>query len=337
MKAMVLAAGLGLRMRPLTLLRAKPVLPVLNRPLLHWTMEKLARAGVRYVMVNLHHLPGTIEDVLGTGRRWGLAIRYCDEPVILGTGGGPRAVRGLFGGEPMLIVNGDVLFDFDVRRVLAAHRASSAVATLALRRNPVPHAYSPVVTDRSGRIVSISGRPRPASGRVGMFASVHVLDPRLLDRLPDGASDSVRDLYIPLLAEGAHLLGVHTGGAWYDFGRPALYRDAQLRLIPGRGRDRVLVDGTARVAATARLRRSVVGGRARVAAGARVERSVLWDGAVVEAGARVSGAIVATGAVVRAGEAAEEVIVLPAGALEAGGEAGGRVERRGDVAWVDLR
>jgi mannose-1-phosphate guanylyltransferase len=170
-----------------------------------------------------------------------------------------------------------------------------------------------------------------------MFASVHVLDPALLERLPEGASDSVRDLYIPLLGEGAHLHGVRTRGAWYDFGRPALYRDAQLRLLPGRGRDRVLVDAKARVAATARLRRSVVGGRARVGASARVERSVLWDGAVVEAGAMARGAIVATGGVVRAGEAAKEVVVLPAEVLEAGGESGGRVERRGDMAWVELR
>jgi NDP-sugar pyrophosphorylase family protein len=337
MKAMVLAAGLGLRMRPLTLLRAKPALPVLNRPLLHWTMVALARAGVRYVMVNLHHLPETITDVLGTGRRWGLVIRYSDEPVILGTGGGPRAVREAFGHEPLLLVNGDVLFDIDLRRLTEAHRASGARATLALRRNPVPHAYSPVVTDRRGRILSIAGRPRRARGAVSMFASVHVLDPDLLDRLPEGASDSVRDLYIPLLAEGARLQGVRTRGAWYDFGRPALYRDAQLRLLPGRGRDRVLVDGKARVAATARLRRSVVGARARVGAIARVERSVLWDGAVVEAGARAEGAIVATGGVVRAGEAAQEVIVLRAAALEAGGAAGGRVERRGDMAWVELR
>jgi NDP-sugar pyrophosphorylase family protein len=337
MKAMVLAAGLGLRMRPLTLLRAKPVLPVLNRPLLHWTMESLARAGVRDVIVNLHHLPETITDVLGTGRRWGLVIRYSDEPVILGTGGGPRAVRGWFGHEPLLIVNGDVLFDFDLRRLLAAHRTTGAVATLALRRNRVPYAYSPVVSERSGRILSIAGRPRRKRGKVAMFASVHVMDPALLDRLPEGASDSVRDLYIPLLADGAHLQGVRTRGAWYDFGRPALYRDAQLRLLPGRGRDRVLVDAKARVAATARLRRSVVGGKARVAAFARVERSVLWDGAVVEAGATLSGAIVATGGVVRAGEVAEEVIVLPAAALPAGGDAGGRWERRGDMAWVELR
>jgi NDP-sugar pyrophosphorylase family protein len=337
MKAMVLAAGLGLRMRPLTLLRAKPALPVLNRPLLHWTMERLARAGVTHVMVNLHYLPETVTDVLGRGRRWGLVMRYSDEPVLLGTGGGPRAVRGLFGREPMLIVNGDVLFDFDLRRLLAVHRACGARATLALRRNPIPYAYSPVVVDRSGRILSIAGRPRRARGPVTMFASAHVLDPALLDRLPEGASDSVRDLYIPALAEGAHLQGVRTEGAWYDFGRPSLYRDAQLRLLPGRGPDRALVDGKARVAATARLRRSVVGSGARVASGARVERSVLWEGAAVEAGARLSGAIVATGGVVRAGDRAEDVIVLPAAALETGGEAGGRVERRGDMAWVELR
>jgi len=332
---MVLAAGLGLRMRPLTLLRAKPALPVLNRPLLDWTMTKLARAGVRDVVVNLHHLPETVTAVLGSGRRFGLRVRYSREQTILGTGGGPRAVREVFGDEPLLLVNGDVLFDLDPRRLLAVHRASGARATLALRPNPVPYAYSPVVSDRRGRIRSIAGRPAGARGAVSMFASVHVLDPALLERLPEGVSDSVLDLYIPLLAEGAHLQGVPSRGAWYDFGRPRLYRDAQLRLLPGRGRDRVLVDGGARVGATARIRRSVVGAGARIAGGARVERSVLWDGAVVEAGARVSGSIVVTRGVVRSEEEAQGVIVLPAEALGQG-EAAGRVERRGDMAWVDL-
>jgi mannose-1-phosphate guanylyltransferase len=246
-------------------------------------------------------------------------------------------VREAFGDEPLLIVNGDVLSEIDLRRLAAAHRASRARATLALRRNPVPYAYSPVVSDRSGRILSIAGRPRGARGTVSMFASVHVLDPALLDRLPNGASDSVRDLYIPLLAEGGYLQGVRFRGAWYDFGRPSLYRDAQVRLIPGRGRDRCLVDGRARIGATARLRRSVVGRGARVSAEARVERSILWDGAVVEAGARVARAIVTTGGVVRAGERAEDVIVMPAGALGSGGDAGGPLEWRGDMAWVELR
>ena len=330
---MVLAAGLGLRMRPLTLLRAKPVLPVLNRPLLHWTLLRLRRAGVREVVVNLHHLPETVVSALGDGRGLGLQIRYSRENVILGTGGGPRAVRDFFGGEPFLLVNGDVLFEMDVRALVRRHRESGACATLALRPNPDPTAYSPVVTDRRGRVLSIAGRPRRAQGVVSLFASVHVMEPALLDRLPEGASDSVRDLYLPQLAEGAHLLGVRMRGAWFDLGRPSLYLAAQLRLLPG---GRPVIDRTARVSSSARVRRSVVGAGARVGAGAWVERSVVWEGAVIAAGAQVSGAVVASGATVLEGERAERVIVLPAEALVGAGDAGGCVERRGDMAWVEL-
>lgn len=332
MKAMVLAAGLGLRMRPLTLLRAKPALPVLDRPLLQLTLERLARAGVRDVVVNLHHLPESVIEASGPGRRHGLRVRYSREREILGTGGGPRKVREFFGREPCLLVNGDVFFDFDLRALVARHRASGALATLALRPLPDPRAYSSVVTDRRGRILSIAGRPRPARGTVSMFASVHVLEPRLLERLPPGPSDSVRDLYMPLLAEGAHLAGVRCAGAWYDFGRPALYRDAQLRMLRGRGQ--VLVGSGARVAPAAAVRRSVLGARSRVAKYARVERSVLWEGAVVEAGARVLGSIVTTAGVVRAGERARGVIVLPLAALGPGEREG--VERHGEMAWVGI-
>ena len=157
---MVLAAGLGTRMRPLTLLRAKPALPVLDRPLIAFTLERLARSGVRDVIVNLHHLPESVTGALGGGRRFGLRIRYVHEPRILGTGGGPRAVRDFFGREPFLLVNGDVYFELDLRQLVARHRASGALATLALRRLPDPRAYSTVVSDRRGRILSIAGRPK---------------------------------------------------------------------------------------------------------------------------------------------------------------------------------
>jgi mannose-1-phosphate guanylyltransferase len=334
MKAMVLAAGLGLRMRPLTLLRAKPVLPVLNRPLLHWTLERLAAAGVDEVVVNLHHLPETVRAAVGDGGGFGLRVRYSYEPQILGTGGGPKAVRGFFGSEAFLLVNGDVLFEMDLRGLVERHRRSGACATLALRPNPDPAAYSAVVADRRGRILSIAGRPRPASGAVSLFASVHVMQPELLERLPQGASDSVRDLYIPLLAEGAQLLGVRTRGAWYDLGRPSLYRDTQLRLLRG---GRALVHPGAEVAGDAEVSRSVIGAGARVESGGRVERSVLWDGVVVEAGARLAGAVLAEGAVVRAGERAERVVVMPAAALASDAEAGVRVERHGEMAWVQIQ
>lgn len=334
MKAMVLAAGLGLRMRPLTLVRAKPVLPVLNRPLLHWTLEHLVRHGVDDVIVNLHHLPDTVTEALEDGRPFGLRIRYAHERPILGTGGGPRAVRDVLGHQPVLLVNGDVLFDFDLSDLVARHRASGARATLALLPNPDPRAYGSVVTDRDGRILSLAGLPRDARGTRSLFTGVHVLDPALLDRLPEGASDSVRDLYAPMVAEGERVDGVRVHGAWYDFGRPSLYRDTQLRLLPGRGRDRVLLHPRARVSDGARVRRSVVGAGVGVGGEAVVERSVLWDGATIEAGARVEESILVSGAIVRRGEHARGVAIVPWRGLKGLEE---NVEVRGHMAWVKLK
>jgi len=330
---MVLAAGYGLRMRPLTRLVAKPALPVLNRPLLHWTLDRLAGAGVREVVVNTHHLPETVEAAARKARGLGLKVKTVrEEPRILGTGGGPRAVRDWLGPDPVLLVNGDVLFAMDLRKLVARHRGLCARATLALRPNP--GGYSAVVSEpRSGRILSIAGKPRPAEGTVSMFASVHVLDPALLERLPEGPSDSVLDLYIPMLGRGEPVHGRRLGGAWYDLGRPSLYRDAQLRLLSA---GRSLVEGTARVSSSAAVMRAVVGARSRIGPGAVVESSVLWERARVEAGARASWSILTAGAVVRRGERAAGVIVLPAAAL-AGEEAGGAVERHGDMAWVSVQ
>jgi mannose-1-phosphate guanylyltransferase len=330
---MVLAAGYGLRMRPLTQLVAKPALPVLNRPLLRFTFERLASAGVRDVIVNAHHLAETVERAARASRGLGLRVRTVpEEPEILGTGGGPRAVREWLGRGPVLLVNGDVLFTTDLRALVARHRALGARATLALRPNP--GGYSSVVSEpRTSRILSIAGKPHPATGTASMFASIHVLDPALLDRLPEGPSDSVLDLYIPMLARGEAVHGSRLPGAWYDLGRPSLYRDAQLRLLPG---GRSLVEDSARVSGSATVRRAVVGARARVSSGAVVESSVLWEGAVVEAGARVARSVVTAGAVVRTGERAAGVIVLPAAALSEG-DAGGAVERHGDMAWVSVQ
>lgn len=337
MKAMILAAGLGRRMRPLSLVRAKPVLPVLNRPLLHWTLELLARHGVTDVIVNLHHLPQTVTEALGDGADFGLRLRYSNEQKILGTAGGPRAVRDVFGDEPFLLVNGDVLFDFDIGRLVDHHRESGARATLALLSNPDPRAYGPIVTDRRGIVLSLAGRPRRARGTVSLFTGVHVLDPALLDLLPEGPADTVLDLYVPLVAEGVRVIGVRVRGAWYDLGRPGLYRDTQLRLLPGRGRDRVLLHPEAQVSPTARLRRSVVGAGARVDANARVTRSILWDGAVVEAGGRVEDAVVVSGASVGGDEHPKRVVVLPRRVLEGNEDVGGRVEKRDRMAWVEVR
>jgi mannose-1-phosphate guanylyltransferase len=315
---MVLAAGLGVRMRPLTQIKAKPVLPVLNRPLIHWTLDLLAHHGITDVVINLHHLPTTVVLAVGSGRGFGLRVDWSRERRILGTGGGPRRVRDFFGDEPFFLVNGDVAFDFDLTELLARHRAAGARATLALVANPEPRRYSPIVTGAGGWVRSLVRLPQSARGRPSLFTGVHVLDPSLLDRLPDGASDIVRDLYAPLIDEGEGVLGLRVRGAWYDLGGPSLYLRSQLSMLSSgfRGvRRGPLIHPTARVHPRARVARSVIGPKAVVDEGAEVAGSVLWDRVRVGMGARVRGSILASGSRVEARGQVEGMVMVPLGRL----------------------
>jgi NDP-sugar pyrophosphorylase family protein len=309
---MLLAAGLGLRLRPLTLLLAKPALPVLNRPLIHWTLEALQAAGVDEVVINLHHLPRSVTEAVGDGSAFGLRVRWSRERQILGTGGGPRRVRRLLGDEPVLLVNGDMVMELDLGRLVARHRRGSARATLGLRPNPDPKRYAPVITGPGGRVLALRGRPRGVRGTASMFAGVHVLDPALLERLPPGASDTVGDLYPLLIEAGERVEGVRLPGLWLDIGTPALYLEAHRRLL-ARGHAAAAVASGARVGSGAKLRRAAVGAGAVVGEGARVEDSVLWDGARVGAGARVRRSVVTRGGRVAAGERVEGMLVLAPG------------------------
>jgi mannose-1-phosphate guanylyltransferase len=301
LKAVILAAGLGTRMRPLTDKVAKPALPVLNEPLIVRTLRALRRAGVTEVMINLHHRPDTIRAAIPEGDL-GLKIKYSRETAILGTGGALRKVRPWVGRSPFFVVNGDVIFDFDLRGMMTCHRETSALATLALKTNPDPKKYKPVVTDRSGRILSIRGEPTARKGLVSLFASVHIIEPVILDRLPPGASDTVGDLYIPLLREGAHLQGIRQAGVWHDLGSPDGYLKAQLRLLNDSGRKRsCVIDPSVRLGKGARISRSVIGAGSVIEPLARADGSVVWDGALVQTGASLRNCIVMSGTEVRKG------------------------------------
>jgi mannose-1-phosphate guanylyltransferase len=148
-----------------------------------------------------------------------------------------------------------------------------------------------------------------------LFTGIHVLDPGLLERLPAGASDSVRDLYAPLIAEGEHVHGVRVAGAWYDLGDPAAYLKSQLRILAqgfrGFPRRAALVAPGARLARDARVTASVVGRGVRIGARSRVERSVVWPGARIDAGARVFESILSHGVVVRSGDEVRRRVVTP--------------------------
>ncbi|MEW5851866.1 MAG: nucleotidyltransferase family protein [Myxococcota bacterium] len=233
-QAMVLAAGLGTRLRPLTDVIPKPLCEVAGLPLIRFTLRQLQEAGVTRAVVNLHHLGGAIRAHLGP-RAEGVDLNYSEEPVILGTGGGIRAALSHFGREPFYVVNSDALQDVDLAALARVHRESGALATLALRPDPDVLRYGPIGVDATGRIRRmIDGFDDGGATELLMFTGVHIQDARVVEHLPVGQEACVvRQGYLPALRRGAHLQGYRHPGAFHDVGTPARWLVAQREVLQG--------------------------------------------------------------------------------------------------------
>ncbi|HTL61407.1 MAG TPA: NDP-sugar synthase [Nitrospira sp.] len=229
MKAMILAAGLGTRLRPLTNTIPKPLLPIAGTPLIVWNLLLLKRHGFQDVVINLHHLGPMIEQALGNGSKYGMRIYYSHEPVILGTGGGIKQAEPNFSGEPVLVLNGDTLFEIDLDALCAFHQRRQAAATLVLRSDHDAARWGLVEIDADDRIVRITGRGKTdGSGtHPRMFAGVHILHPRLLRDLPKGKPSSIIDAYVAAIQRGDLVAGYELTGYWSDVGTPERYAQAE--------------------------------------------------------------------------------------------------------------
>lgn len=290
LRALVLAAGLGTRLRPLTEGVPKPVLPVAGEPILGHTLSALSELGCEAVAINLHHRGQVIRRTLGD--RWrGLALTYSEEPVILGTLGALAPLRSFLGeADLILLVNGDSLCRWPFERLIARHLATEAAATLLLATRASREEFGGGVgVDRGGRVVSLraSGITAGVAARHAVFAGAHVLEPRLLADLPAGPADIVRDLYEPMLAAGSAIQSVSTARRWHDLGSPERYRLGVLDWARGRW-----VSPDARVESGARIVASVVEAGAVVESGATVRDSVILPGARIGRGALIERSVV---------------------------------------------
>lgn len=216
---MILAAGLGTRLRPLTHTTPKALVQVAGRPLIEYALRFVRTQGIRRVVINLHHLGDQIRAKLGDGRAGGLQISYSVEERLLETGGGVKQAQVLLeDGGPFLVVNSDAILDIDLAAVVSAHRRSRAVATLVLRPDPEAARYGLLEIDASGRLRRVRGQPATVDAgplSAYMFTGCQILEPRIFDFMPQGRAFSLtRDTYVGLLRAGEPLCGfVHTG-AW---------------------------------------------------------------------------------------------------------------------------
>ncbi len=238
MKAMILAAGLGLRLRPMTNTTPKPLLPIAGRPLLVWNLLLLKRHGITDVIVNLHHLGEQIVQAIRDGTRFGLRVAYSHEPELQGTGGGIRQAAPFLKDGPFLALNGDTLSECNLTGLIAAHRTGKALATLALRDDPEAARWGPVAIDADSRILQINGKPQLAPHAEPlpapcMFAGIHVLEPTILDAIPPGPG-SIIDVYRALLGKGQVLRGYRMSGYWSDIGTRERYEQTERDAVEGR-------------------------------------------------------------------------------------------------------
>ncbi|HKN86075.1 MAG TPA: nucleotidyltransferase family protein [Nitrospiraceae bacterium] len=229
MKAIILAAGLGSRLRPLTNTIPKPLLPVGGVPLIVWNLLLLRRHGIRDVIVNLHHLGHLIEKELGDGSTWDMRISYSKEPRILGTGGGLKQAEEFFEGKPFLVMNSDTLCELDVGALRRYHERQNPLATMVVREDPNVARWGVLELDADQRIVRINGRGRVSQGPVvgRMFAGVHIVHPRLLRSVPMHGESSIIDAYVHEIEHGESVYGYSLHGYWSDVGTAQRYADVQ--------------------------------------------------------------------------------------------------------------
>jgi mannose-1-phosphate guanylyltransferase len=316
MKAMVMAAGLGTRLRPLTYEVPKPMVPVGNRPTLELILRLLAKQGFTEVISNLHWFPDTIRDRIGDGSALGVDLTYSYEEELLGTAGGVRNVRDYFGSDPFVVMAGDALTDVDLRALAETHVAHDGLATLVVKRVKDTGEYGVIVTGGDGRIQGFQEKPDPAealSDRANCM--IYALSPEIFDYFPDRqVIDFALDVF-PALLEHDVPFHVHvTDAYWNDVGSLPEYLQGNLdaltgavavepagEVLNGDGSalgdgvelsDRVLIGDGVRIGDGARIDGpAILGAGSSVGAGARVKESVLLPGAEVPADALLAGSI----------------------------------------------
>ena len=296
MKAMILAAGYGERLWPLTADRGKPALPVLGKPLVGYVAEYLAHNGVNEAVVNLHHAPDSVRTALGDGSSFGLHLEYVFEPVILGTSGGLDNARERFQDDTFVVINGKIITDIDLRDAIETHRLTNALATLVLKRNVDYERFS-IVETRDGLIERFAGMPKaPNYGEPPlMFTGIHILEPRIFEYIPRGVfSDSVIDVYPKAMAAGERI-AAHVGeGMWYELSTLQRYLDISLALLQKEG-DSVFC-----------------GAHSEIEDYGDVSSSILWDDVKIQKGARLSRAVVGDGVRIRSNQVVQGAVVVRA-------------------------
>lgn len=330
MKAMVLAAGLGTRLKPITFGIPKPMVPVIDRPCMAHLLSLVAKHGFTDAVANLHYYPDTIRDYFGDGSAFGVNLEYNFEPELLGTAGGVRAVQQSLteGGEPFLIISGDALTDIDLTKLIERHKSAGGVATLTVKRVEDTREYGVVLHDADGRITGFQEKPDPEEALSDLGnCGIYVFSPEIFDYFPESEFvDWANDVFPTLLANDIPFFIHEIDDYWNDVGSLRELREGTFDALTG-ALD-LGIDGTG-------SSEGVYSATAGALESAELVEGPVWVGRGVEIGegAKLQGPVViGDGAKIGSGSAVRDSIIFPGGELPENSLTIGAIFGPGDVA-----
>ncbi len=330
LKAVIMAGGFGTRLRPLTSKIPKPMVPIMNRPMIEHIVRLLVKHGISDIVVLVFYHPNIIKNFLGDGSRFGASIRYVKSDADYGTAGSVRNAYDLLRGSRILVISGDVLTDFDLNKAVAFHEARKSKATLVLTHVPDPLQFGLVITEEDGKIVRFL--EKPTWGEVfsdAVNTGIYVIEPDIIEMIPYREEyDFSKQLYPRMLKEGLPLFGYSAEGYWRDVGNLNEYIEAQLdcldskvyvhtdgerKVVDGatmivprdfqipdslKAKGTVVIGNNVAIGENVELVDSILGDNTSIGSDTVVSRSVLWDNITVGARSRVTGDVIGSGAMV---------------------------------------
>lgn len=329
MKAVIMAGGEGTRLRPVTCGIPKPMVPVLNKPVMEYTIELLKKHNITEIAATLAYFPAVITDYFGDGGDFGVNMKYYIEHKPLGTGGSVKNAEDFLDGT-FVIVSGDALTDIDLEKAVEFHRSKGSKATLVLKKVPIPLEYGIVIIDEDGRITSFL--EKPSWGEVfsdTINTGIYILEPEVLDYYKKGDTfDFSKDLFPKLLRDNIPMYGYVTGDYWNDIGDLKVYKEVNFDILQGKVKTDinykkigegiwagegaeipdscilkapVLIGSNCRIKRNVLIENSIIGSGVEIGEATSIKRSIIWKNCEIGRNVQCRGSVLCTGAVVKNG------------------------------------
>ena len=311
---MILAAGFGTRLKPLTNDLPKPLFPVLNRPILEHTLHFLRSHNIREIAINLHHKPENIISYFGDGKKFEMDLHYSREEKILGTAGGIKKLQDFFKDDSFWVINSDILTDVDLNDALEFHKEKKSKLTLVVRQVFNTEKYRPIKLDDDGRIVNFLGHSIMNSKDVTqvMFTGIQIVEPDIFSRIPENKFyGTTEDVFPEMIKDGLPVYGYLHQGYWADIGTRETYIRAQADALDGRlilkipssrkpegylAAQPVHIGKDCKISQDSQVGPyAVLGDNCYLYPGAVVKNSILWPGTTIKNGCTVENSIIGAG------------------------------------------